>query len=381
MRIKNSRLLVFKVLLLLAMLIVVGVVTPGCYGRSQPKGWSGVTVANDALFVGSLDGRLVALNKSDGSYLWPADAILGASESKVAIYGTPVAEGDLVYIGGYDGKVYAFDAESGALRWMYPRSGNLEPIVGDLAVFQGKVYFGSNDGRVYTLDAATGDRVWPPFETGDKIWSTPATNGETIYITSFDRKLYALDVATGRKRWEFKAGGALISTPLIYGDTVYIGACDRYVYAVDAADGSLRWRSEVEAGKWFWAKPVVYDDTIYAPNLDGKVYILDAKSGREVASAVDLKSPISSSPVMVDGRVIIASQEGKVYSLDTSSNQVSLPIFDVKEWDDGQEVYAPLGAGDGVIYIHARTSKQDTIYAVDIQAGGTLWPPLSLSTK
>jgi len=339
-RIKNSRLLVFKILLLLAMLIVVGVVTPGCYGRSQPKGWSGVTVANDALFVGSLDGRLVALNKSDGSYLWPADAILGASESKVAIYGTPVVEGDLVYIGGYDGKVYAFDAESGALGWMYPRSGNLEPIVGNLAVFQGKVYFGSNDGRVYTLDAATGDRVWPPFETGDKIWSTPATNGET-----------------------------------------YIGACDRYVYAVDAADGSLRWRSEVEAGKWFWAKPVVYDDTIYAPNLDGKVYILDAKSGREVASAVDLKNPISSSPVVVDGRVIIASQEGEVYSLDTSSNQVSLPIFDVKEWNDGQEVYAPLGAGDGVIYIHARTSKQDTIYAVDIQAGGTLWPPLSLSTK
>ena len=378
MWIKHNRRLWGKVLLLLVILVIGGVTVSGCYGRSQPRGWSGAIIADDTLFVGSLDGRLVGLNKSDGSRLWPVDSTLGISESKAVIYGTPAVEGDLVYVGGYNGRVYAVSSSTGALRWVYPREGNLEPIVGGVAASQGKVYFGCSDGKVYALDATTGDRVWLPFQTGDKIWSTPVIDGQTIYISSFDNKLYALDAIDGSKKWEFdEAKGAIASTPLVYENTVYIGSFDRYLYAVDATDGSLRWRSEVEAGSWYWAKPIAYNNVIYAPCLDGKVYILDAKSGREVAGAVELESPISSSPVVVDGKVIIASQEGKVYSLDASNHQLRL-LFDVG--DDGEEIYAPLCASDGVVYIHTQTSKQDTLYALNAQTGVTLWR-LSLSSE
>lgn len=378
MWIKHNRRLLGKVLLLLVILVIGGVTVSGCYGRSQPRGWSGAIIADDTLFVGSLDGRLVALNKSDGSRLWPVDSTLGTSESKAVIYGTPAVEGDLVYVGGYNGRVYAVSSSTGALRWVYPREGNLEPIVGGVAVSQGKVYFGCSGGKVYALDATTGDRVWLPFQTGDKIWSTPVIDGQTIYISSFDNKLYALDAIDGSKKWEFdEAKGAIASTPLVYENTVYIGSFDRYLYAVDATDGSLRWRSEVEAGSWYWAKPKAYNNVIYAPCLDGKVYILDAKSGREVAGAVELGSPISSSPVVVDGKVIIASREGRVYSLDTSNHQLRL-LFDVG--DDGEEIYAPLCASDGVVYIHAQSSKQDTLYALNAQTGVTLWR-LSLSSE
>ncbi len=375
MWIKHNRRFWGKVLLLLVILVIGGVTVSGCYGRSQPRGWSGAIIADDSLFVGSLDGRLVGLNKSDGSRLWPVDSMLGTSGT--AIYGAPAVEGDLVYVGGYNGKVYAVSSSTGALRWVYPREGSLEPIFGGVVASQGRVYFGSADGKVYALDATTGDRAWQPFETGDKIWSTPAIDGETIYIGSFDNKLYALDAIGGSKKWEFETGGAIVSTPLVYENTVYIGSFDRYLYAVDATDGSLRWRSEVEADKWFWAKPVVYNNVIYAPCLDAKVYILDAKSGREVAGAVELESPISSSPVVVDGKVIIASQEGKVYSLDTSNHQLRL-LSDVG--DDGEEIYAPLCASDGVVYIHAQSSKQDTLYALNVQTGVTLWR-LSLSSE
>ena len=63
----------------------------------------------------------------------------------------------MVYIGGYNGRVYAVSSSTGALRWVYPREGNLEPIVGGVAVSQGKVYFGCSGGKVYALDATTGD--------------------------------------------------------------------------------------------------------------------------------------------------------------------------------------------------------------------------------
>ena len=198
------------------------------------------------------------------------------------------------------------------------------------------------------------------------------------HVGSFDKRLYALDIASGNEKWHFEAGGAIGSTPLVYDDTVYIGSFDGRFYAVNAADGSLRWQSEIEATSWFWAKPVAYNNVIYAPCLDGKVYILDAENGREVAGAVDLMSQISSSPVMVGDKVIVASQEGKVYFLSTSDNQPR-PLFDVG--NDGQEIYAPLAASDGVVYIHAQTPKEDFLYAVEVEMGEEAWKPVPLGSK
>jgi len=377
-RIKPNRQLLSQIVLLVVILAAVGVSASGCGMRSEPRGWSGVAVTEDAVFVSAIGGRLVGLDRSDGNRLWP-DSILSESDSKIAVYGTPVLADGLLYVAGYNGRVYAVNADSGISQVVYPRGGNLdEPIVGGVVVSQGVVYFGGGDGKVYALDAITGNTKWPPFETKDKIWSTLVIDGETIYVSSFDKKLYALDANTGSKKWDFEAEGAFVSTPLLYENTIYIGSFDRHVYAVNIADGSLKWRSKVTAEKWFWAKPVAYNGVIYAPSVDGKVYILDAESGREIAGSIDLGSPVSSSPVIVADQVIVASQEGKVYSLDTGTYQKRL-IFDVRDWDKDQEVFAPLAAGDGVVYIHARTSKRDTLYAVELETGGTVWPPISLS--
>ncbi|MFC1938732.1 PQQ-binding-like beta-propeller repeat protein [Chloroflexota bacterium] len=377
---RGNRVLLRRVLLLLVILLGMGVILSGCYGRSQPKGWSGATVAGDGIFVGSLDGRLVSFNKAYGSPLWSDDGeagILGTAESKVAIYGTPAVAGDLVYVAGYNGKIYAFVLSTGALRWVYPREDNLEPIVSGVVEAQGKVYFGCSDGKVYALDAATGDKAWS-FETGGKIWSTPATDGDTLYVTSFDKKLYALNASDGSKTWEFEIETNSITTPLVYENVVYIGSFGRYFYAIDAGAGSLRWQSEVEGGKWFWAKAVAHDNVIYAPNLDGKVYILSAENGSEVAGAIDLGNPISSDPVVVGGKVIIATEEGKMYALDTVNHQhdklfdVTIKHGDIPEKID-RKIYAPLSADNGVVYIKAQTSSEDALYAVNIETQVTMW--------
>lgn len=382
MPLKGNRVLIRRVLLLLAVLIGVGVTLSGCYGRSQPMGWSGASIAGDNVFAGSLAGRLVGLDKADGSLLWLDEeaGIPGTSESKVAIYGTPTADGELVYFAGYNGKVYAFVLQNGALRWVYPREGNLAPIVGGLVISQGKIYFGCADGNVYALDAATGDKLWS-FETEDKIWVTPAIDGDTLFVSSFDKKLYALNTNDGSKKWDFKTeiGTTSMTTPLIYQNTVYIGSFDRHFYAIDAGTGSLRWRSEIEGDKWFWTEAVAQNNIIYAPNLDGKVYILNAENGSEVAAAVDLGSPISSEPVLVGDKVIIATEEGTVYSLDTTSHQKGPLIIDVREEigsipeNTERKIRAPLSADSGVVYIKAQTASEDALYAVDVETQKLLW--------
>jgi outer membrane protein assembly factor BamB len=367
-----------KTSLLLAILLLGGLVFSGCRGLgSVPKGWSGGAIADGILFVGSMEGGLVAANATDGSRLWAVSLETGPSaggfgcaptSTAVAIYGSPVVAEDLVYVGGYDGKVYAFALDRDEPRWVYPRQGDIGgPIVGGTIVSQGKVYFGTADGKVYALDAAEGykEEGWP-FEIGDKIWSTPAIDGDTLYIGSFDKKLYALNVADGSKKWEFETEGAIVSTPLVHNNTVYIGSFDRYLYALAATDGRLRWKFMAE--NWFWAKPVVYNDTIYAACLDGKVYALDAESGRKLVE-FDLGSPISSSPILVGESIVVATQDGVIYRIDTGNKQKKL--VDLKKDDSNEEkknkrVDAPLAASQGSVYVH---TTEDALYAVDVQSG------------
>ena len=377
-----------KLFISFLVILLVGGLTAGCAMQSQPKGWSGGVVANGTLFLGSMGGKLVALNASDGARLWevtlettkPAGGFgCAPASTAVAIYGSLVVAGDLVYIGGYNGKIYAFSSSLGALRWVYPREGNLQPIAGGPVVALGIVYIGASDGKLYALDADTGDKEWE-FETGDKIWATPAIDGDTLYIGSFDNKLYALDAITGKEKWEkpYETEGAIASTPLVYNNTVYIGSFDRHLYALNATNGEQIWQFPVEdevgnkPENWFWAKPVVYNNTIYAGNLDGKVYILNAENGNEVVEAIYLESPISSSPVLIDDAVIIATEAGKVYCLDTSTNQTKW----TRELEE--EIRAPLFVSEGVVYVH--TQEPETLYALNAQTGVTLWS-LPLSSK
>ena len=377
--IRHNKVLIGKILLVLV-LLGSGLAAAGCVGLGAGQlGWSGATIADGTIFVGSV-GKLVALNTSDGSSLW--EEVIETSGSTggfgcavpamaVTIYGTPAVDGDLVFAGGYDGKVYAYSTDLGSLRWVYPREGNLHSIVGGLVAGEGMLYFGTAGGIVYALDATTGDRVWQ-FENGGEIWSTPAMDGDTLYIGSFDEGLYAIDATTGEEKWAepFETRGPIITTPLVYNDIVYIGSFDRHFYAIDVTNGQLIWQfpdtdeAENKSEKWFWASPVVYNNTIYAPSMDGWVYVLDAESGTMI-TMIDLGSPISSSPAVVNDKVVMATEEGKVFSIDTVSHQ------EMELRDLGVRILAPLVASDGIIYVH--TQEDEALYAYNTEMGATVW--------
>ena len=380
MKINRSR-----ILLLLVVLLLVAITVTSCARTvGMARGWSGGVISDGTLFIGSMDGSLVALDVSDGSQLGEpavlkAEATSGgfgclptcgtAATQAVPIYSSPAINSDLVYVGGYDGKIHAFKFDVDRLRqeprWIYPRQGTIGGlIVGGLVFAQGKVFFGSSNGKVYALEANDGFKDWI-VDIGDKIWSTPAIDGNTLFIGCFDKKLYALSTIDGTEKWQFETEGAIVSTAVVYNGIVYFGSFDRHIYAVSAASGNLVWRfpeAEEEGTtpeNWFWARPVVHNGTVYAANLDGRVYVLDADNGRRLAG-FDLESAISSSPVLVDNLVIVATQEGIVYSLDTTTNQEK-QLTTLEE-----KVNAPLFASDDTVYIH---TVEDSLYAINPVSG------------
>jgi outer membrane protein assembly factor BamB len=366
----------------------------GCIG---PRGWAGTTVDGDALLVGSMDGRVVRLDLSarqekrefpaDGEWEWEPDEESSAglfdctSRGQFAggkIYGDPVRDGDFVYIGTYAGNVYAIDARDPTnvhTEWSYDTDSS---IVGGIAVANGAVYVGASDGKLYALEAiANGSEGrlregFEPFETGDKIWSTPLVDGGIVYFGSLDHKLYAIDAFTGEPVWDepFVTGGAIASTPLIVDGVLYFGAFDSKFYAVYASSGEAKWTSPFEADNWFWTR-AVYDtarSAVYACSLDHKVYSIDAETGEarwDEPFVTD--STLLSAPVMSAGIVVVASEKGSVYGLnpDTGEEQWSGSV-DVKGG-----IHAPLTAQDGKVYVNALNNDVHSLLAGD--DGRTEW--------
>jgi outer membrane protein assembly factor BamB len=383
MMLRKNRWRLGKAGLLLMLMLTVILAASGCVQGLQPIGWSGGDVADGILFVGSREGRVVSVDTANEERLWAeplkaaggSGGLFGCSATSlygggcaggaagVAIYGTPAVNDGRVYVAGYNGKVYSYFTETLQTDEVYPVDEHLEPIVGGVVVAEGNIYFGCSDGKVYALDAENFQKKWEaPFETGDKIWATPAYGDGVVYIGSFDKKLYALDAATGGKLWEYTTDGAVISTPLVHEGTVYCGSFDKNLYALNAADGSLKWQFTGE--NWFWARPAVHGDKIYAGCLDGNVYVLQVDNGAMVA-ALDLGSPVSAAPVAYNSSIIFASREGAVYSVDTVRNELR-HLADVEG-----EVYGPLAVYQGVVYVH---TQDLTLHRINAESGAVLRP-------
>jgi len=350
--------------------------------RAPTTGWSGPTMNDGVLYVGSIEGKVIALSNVTGTspvLKWEKEFesktsgglfACGASLSTpMSTYGIPAIGGapgeEKLYVGGYDGKVYAIRLDDRTMSDYDTGSA----IVGSPIVASGMVFVGNSDGEFYCLDLQLGKR-WV-FETGGKIWSTARVHDGTVYIGSADHKLYAIDIESGVERWHFEAKGAILSDPLVANGTVYVGACDDYFYAIDAATGSEKW--SFKANNWFWTKALFYHDEIWVGSLDHNLYVLDANTGVK-KWVFETEGMVQSPPVLVGDKIIVASgadkgdQRGKLYKIDP----VARIAGELKSFE--APVLAPLYADtvNGIIFVHAQNGTH-TLYAIKVDDGTQLW--------
>ena len=348
-----------------------------CTGRfSAQGGWSGPVISGDNVYIGTREGKLLALDKATGFTRWTFPT--SKDEDIGPVYGTPALDDEgWLYVGGYDGNVYAIDTSTiGASReqpfvedaWVYPSESSLVDIgniVGGPAVAQGTVLVGSSDGALHAIDARDGTLRWK-FLTGDKVWSTPAVDGGVVYIGSLDHNLYAVRLQDGKEICRFQTGGAIASTPLVKDGRVYIGTFEGIFYAINATN--CQGEARFEAGNWFWSAPIAFDSTVYVGSLDHKFYALDEKTLKLVwVEALETEGPILGAPVVVGDRIVVPSDDGNLYVLRVSDG------FDSQLCAIDSQIRAPLASDGDVVYLAA---LDRSVRAIKIDSRGNpdeLW--------
>jgi alcohol dehydrogenase (cytochrome c) len=218
-----------------------------CCGRVN----RGVAILGDTLFMGTIDGHLVAVDARNGRPLW--DAAVAKPEAGYAFTHAPLVVKDKVIVGtaggeyGIRGFLAAFDAKTGKELW-----------------------------RFYTIPG--------PGEAGHESWSGDSwkRGGGSVWVTgSYDPDL-------NLTYWGIGNAGPDYNGDVRLGDNLYTSS----VVALDADSGTLKWHYQFSPHDEFdydaVQVPVLADMTwnggprkvMMFANRNGFFYVLDRANGK-----------------------------------------------------------------------------------------------------
>ena len=377
-----NRLVSIPALFVLSLFILLALA--GCNQVRMPQGWSAGAVSDDTLFIGTMEGQIIAVSKDTGDTVWRRD-LPTPNETVRGIYGRPAVEDDLVLVGGYDGVLYAYSRNGDPL-WEERLGGRIvggPAIVGDLAVV-GTAGSGARDvgfrnwitglapggsapdspaesvGALHVVDIEAGDPVWE-YSAPGPIWSSPTLADGVAFFGSMDHRVYAVDVVARSEKWSFPLGGAVVSGIAVADGLAIFGGFDSRLYALDAETGEFVWSFD-DASRWYWATPVIHQGVVYAPSLDGTLYALDARSGSLLWKRAT-EGQLVGSPAIVNGLIALPIADGddsRIALLEVNGSEQSACRI-------GSDVRTSLEVSGDLLYFAA---TDHTVRALRIKSNG-----------
>jgi outer membrane protein assembly factor BamB len=230
-------------------------------------------VAQSAVVVRTVDGRIVAMDRDGGSVRWTFQRTM---PTLVLRQSSPmVPNGDTLFVGMPGARLMALDLRLGAPRWetviATPRGATelerLVDIAGSPALASGEICAVAYQGRLACLRTDDGRIVWTREISSS---SGLAVAGDTVVTVDGSDIIQALK-PTGDALWKqdgFVRRG--LTTPVLVNDRIFFG--DRFgnLSVLSLADGSSLARIALSGGAPASA-PEVVGTTVYVQTLGGAV--------------------------------------------------------------------------------------------------------------
>jgi len=250
---------------------------------------------------------------------------------------------------------------------------------------------------VSAYDRNSGERIWKaewsgamsvPFfakANGDWIRSTPACDGERLFVAGMRDVLLCLDARTGRELWQYdfvqKLGTPLpafgfVCSPLVEGEGVYVQA-GAGVAKLNKRTGELLWHSlKDEGGMWgsAFSSPVLAElagRRQLIVQTREKLAGVDPADGRELWShkVEAFRGMNILTPVVQDDLLFTSTYGGKTIAFRLSRAGNSFNVESA--WSHKSQGYMSTPVvRNGVAYHHLRSER---VMAIEVATGRELW--------
>ena len=273
-------------------------------------------------------------------------------------------------------------------------------VTGNMGYYRNMVFTGTQKGVLYAFNR-NGKLLWQ-VNLGRKIESSPAFDGNDLYIVSHDEKLYAIDIRNGNIKWQKPLYGALLfgaspvivndtiflvtaygrvysfnkkgkelwnrdldagvySSPYVHGKKLYTGTDDRSLYCLDLDKGETLWKFDTDS-RIVTSAPVVENNTVYVGAYSGTFYAVDAAEGKQ-KWAFKAGTSVMSTPVIYRGKVFMTSVEGILFALDETSGELKW------KYATGNAISHSPAVANNLVYLAAG----NRVYAVNAASGSLHW--------
>ncbi|MGO2581284.1 MAG: outer membrane protein assembly factor BamB family protein, partial [Halomonas sp.] len=182
-------------------------------------------VIDPVSFIGLANGRLATLDNRTGQPLWELQVATPRGRSEVErlvdLSGQPIITPDgRLFVTSYNGRVVALEATQGDLLWEANLSSRHTPLlVGNL------LYIVTDDSNVVALDADNGQEVWRNEDLEDRWLTAPAFAGGRIVVGDFEGYLHLIDAREGDIVGRTRVHKSGISVrPVTEGSTIHVQA-------------------------------------------------------------------------------------------------------------------------------------------------------------
>jgi outer membrane protein assembly factor BamB len=205
-----------------------------CLDREGKKLWSAQAdgrinappaIKNGRATFSSCDANLRALNLDDGREVFKTD--LGNLAP-----GSACAGEDAFFVGTDQGFVLAVAAKDGTVRWRFDKIADKAMVFASPALADETLVIGARDGKVYGLNPGDGKLKWT-FGTGGDVDASPVISDHRVYVASKDRRLYVLNLSDGKALWQFETGRSVSAPVAIARGVLVLGDAGGTVYCLE----------------------------------------------------------------------------------------------------------------------------------------------------
>jgi outer membrane protein assembly factor BamB len=268
-------------------LLVVGTLDGHVYGMNAKDGsprWeadlvseviAAPAISGDLVIARTQDGRIYGLDAATGKRRWVYDQG-NVPTLSLRGNGVPLAANGVVFIGSDDGKLVALRQDNGEKLWEQKLANGegrtdierLDDADGAILLDGSTLYGAAYHGNLTAIDGPSGRPLWShPFST----YTALATGGNAVYGVDDQGVVWAFDRSGGADMWKNdKLKYRWLTGPAVQGNYVVVGDMYGYVHWLQTGDGALAARVRLSK-KAIQAQPLVVGNTVYVEDVKGHI--------------------------------------------------------------------------------------------------------------